>query len=330
VASAALVEQVRALFGPKMDAVERELVAHLDQCPQHLRDHARGVLRRGGKRLRPILHLLCADLLGYKGDRDVLYATVFEYVHVASLLHDDVIDEADTRRGSPSLNRQLGNTLSVLVGDYLCVKALSLAALAGDLDITAVVSKTTIDLVEGESLQELQSGRLDVTPDEALRVIELKTGRLMAAACETAAMLAGEPEGSPHREKLREFGLQLGLAFQLVDDVLDFSSDAETLGKPVLSDLRGGKLTLPAIHARERGGPEALRILTTVIEDGDFSRVSASEVLALVTDSGGLAAAQAMARTAAARARAALVGLPPGQSLDALAVATEYAVTRKF
>jgi octaprenyl-diphosphate synthase len=327
VANPVLVEQVRDLFGPKVDAVESALVAHLDDCPPHLREPALDMLSRGGKRLRPILHLLCADLAGHRGGRDVTYACVFEYVHVASLLHDDVIDEAELRRGGPSLNRKLGNTLSVLVGDYLCVKALSLAAAAGDPAITSLVSATTLQLVEGESLQELQSGRMDVGVDECLRVIELKTARLMAAACEAGAMLGRSPDGVT-RAALREYGLRLGVAFQVADDLLDYSADEDVLGKPVLSDLASGKLTLPAVLALETGDARVRRVLARVMEDRGFERVSPDEVVDAVAAAGGLDAAARIAREAADQARAALVDLRHGPALDALEYATEFAVAR--
>ena len=317
-------------MGPKMDAVEEALVLHLGDCTPRLRLAAEGVLKSGGKRLRPILHLLSADLLGYAGDGDVLCATVLEYIHVASLLHDDVIDEAALRRGEPSLNQQLGNTLSVLVGDYLCVKALSLAALSGHADVTQLISRTTLDLVEGEAIQELFTGRLDVTQDECLHVIELKTARLMAAACETGAALAGEGASSPRRRALREYGLRLGVAFQLVDDILDFESDEATLGKPVLNDLGEGKLTLPAVRALEVGGAEARRIIGAVIEDRGFERVKRSDVVRLLRETGGLDVAAHLAREAATAAKAALAPFPAGPSRDALVLATDYALTRKF
>ena len=182
-AAGGLVDQVRNLVGAKVDAVEASLVGQLADCPPYLRDAAVSVLSRGGKRLRPYLHLLSAELLEYEGEDDVLYATVVEYLHVASLVHDDVIDESALRRGSPTLNRELGNTLSVLVGDYLCVKALALAAMPGDRKIHDLIVRTTLDLIEGESLQEMLVGRTDVSEEECFRAIELKTARLMACSC---------------------------------------------------------------------------------------------------------------------------------------------------
>lgn len=323
-----LTEAVRLLVGAKVDDVERALVDHLGDCPPYLRDASLSMLRRGGKRLRPYLHLVTAELLGYEGDDDVLFATVVEYLHVASLVHDDVIDSSALRRGSPTLNEEIGNTRSVLVGDYLCVKALGLAAQPSRKDLLDLIVRATLDLIEGESMQEALVGRLDVSEEECFRSIELKTGRLIASSCEAAALLAGASEAV--RAQLREYGIQLGLAFQIQDDILDFVSDAATLGKPVLNDLTEGKLSLPTVRALRAGGDAARGIIAPVLEDRGFARVAPEQVLRLVTETGALSSVEREAEAAAARAREALGGLPSGAPLDALYFATEYAVTRKF
>jgi len=326
----AMAQQVRLLVGGKVDLLEQALSGHLTAGPEVLSEAARNVLESGGKRLRPFLHLLSSELLGYEGDDDVLFATVIEYIHVASLLHDDVIDEAVLRRGNPTLNQKFGDTLTVLVGDYLCMKAQAMAVEHGDLDILGLVSKTLLDLVAGETLQEHGRGRLDVSEDEYLEIVELKTGRLMSASCEIAAILAGEAPGSDRRARLREYGLALGRAFQLTDDILDFESDEATLGKPVLSDLREGTMTLPAIHALREGGPEARRLLSTVLEEGGFESVGAEDVLDLVERCGGLDETRRRAASAAEAARSCLVGFPDGLPRDALEFAADFAAGRKF
>lgn len=328
-APSGLVDQVRSLVGPQVDAVERSLVAELGDCPPYLRDAALSVLRRGGKRLRPYLHLLASDLCGHDASEHVVrFATVVEYLHVASLVHDDVIDESELRRGSPTLNQVLGNTQSVLVGDYLCVKALGLAGSFHRADIHELVVRTTLDLIEGESLQEAMVGRLDVTEAECLRAIELKTGRLMACACEAAAVFAHASD--EWRGKLREYGLRLGLAFQLADDVLDFVSDEVTLGKPVLNDLREGKLSMPALHALEHGDVACREAIARVVRSRSFDGVEPHELVAAVRRSGAVDATMQIAERAAADARTALDGLPPSPALDALLFATEYAIARTF
>jgi octaprenyl-diphosphate synthase len=329
-AAAVMRDQVRSLVGGKVDALEAALVDNLVDCPEILTRAAGNVLSSGGKRLRPYLHLLSADLCGYEGRLDVQLAAVFEYVHVASLLHDDVIDEAVLRRGMPTLNAKFGNTLTVLVGDYLCMKAQALALEHGDRDVLGLVLQTTIDLVAGETLQEHAKKRIDLSLHEYLQIVDLKTGRLMAASCESASLLAGDSRESERARKLREYGSLLGTAFQLTDDILDFEADEDTLGKPVLADLREGTLTLPALHALEVGGAEARRLIGCVVEDGGFDRVTVAEVQDLVRETGGLAEAKDRARDAANAARDLLEPFPDGLSKQALAFATEFAIGRAF
>src|SRR5205085_2757690 len=180
----------------------------------------------------------------------------------------------------------------------LCVKALGLAATPGVRELHEMTTRTTLALIEGETLQEIMVGRLDVDVDECFRAIELKTGRLMACSCETAAVLAG---GTPEeRAALREYGLQLGMAFQIADDMLDFVSDESTLGKPVLNDLREGKLSIPAIHAFRTGDGETRRVIEAVVSDRGFSRATPAEVVAAVRESGGLDVALDFAKEASA------------------------------
>ncbi len=329
-AGAVLRDQVRSLVGSKVDALEESLLENLRDCPAILTLAAGNVLSSGGKRLRPYLHLLSAELCGYQGRADVQLAAVFEYVHVASLLHDDVIDEAVLRRGMPSLNQKFGNTLTVLVGDYLCVKAQALALEHGDRSLLELVLQTTMDLVAGELLQEHAKKRLDLSLDEYLEIVDLKTGRLMAGSCEAGALLAGDERDSDRARRLREYGSLLGTAFQLTDDILDFEADEDTLGKPVLADLREGTLTLPALHALEVGGDEARRLIGCVVEDGGFDRVAAADVQELVRETGGLDVARDRARDAATAARDLLEPFPEGLSQQALAFATEFAVGRQY
>lgn len=329
-AATTMKDRVRHLVGAKVDSLEEALVEHLTGCPEILRRAGGNVLTNGGKRLRPYLHLLSADLCGYEGERDVDVAAVFEYVHVASLLHDDVIDEAILRRGMPTLNQRFGNTLTVLVGDFLCMKAQQLALEKGGEQVLALVLQTTLDLVAGETLQEHSKKRPDVDLDEYLEVVDLKTGRLMAGACEAAALLAGHARESDEARRLREYGTQLGIAFQLTDDILDFESDEDTLGKAVLADLRDGTLTLPTIHALKHAAPAGRDAILAVLEDGDFRRASAEQVLVVVNETGGLDEAKARAKGAAKAAREALAPFRNGLSKQALCFATEFAVGRDF
>ncbi|MEM7248786.1 MAG: polyprenyl synthetase family protein [Acidobacteriota bacterium] len=325
----AIAEQVRGLVGTKVDGLEEALLEHLDG-PAVLKESAASVLESGGKRLRPYLHLVAAELCGYRGEDDILFASLIEYVHVASLLHDDVIDDSLLRRGRPTLNQKLGNTLTVLVGDYLCMKAQAMALQQGSPAVARLVSGTTLALVAGEALQEAARGRLDLGEDEYFEIVELKTGRLMAAACAGAGLLAGEDEGSPRVARLAEYGALIGRAFQLTDDILDFESDEDTLGKPVLADLREGTLTLPVIHALRSGGDEAHELIESAVSTACADADTVQAVLSLVRESGGIDVARERAAEAAADAREALSCFPDGLARQALQFATEFSVQRRF
>ncbi len=273
----------------------------------------------GGKRVRPTLHLLCADLCGYKGPHDVLLATVLEFIHSATLIHDDVIDAAATRRGRPSVNRGWGNTITVLFGDYLYAKAMEMALRAGSLRVMDRLAWITLRMTEGEMIQTRFAGRLDLSVDEYMDLIERKTAVLFGGCCELAGILAGvekQTEGA-----LRRYGLHIGLAFQIVDDMLDFTGDSAILGKPTVSDLREGKATLPVLDLLKNGPARAGELASTIAGGRGTERDSA-ELIALLHESGALERSEARARLhaelavreldsfPASPARRALVGVP--------------------
>lgn len=246
----------------------------------------------GGKRLRPTLHLLAAKMCGYAGPHDVLLATVLEFIHNATLVHDDVIDEADTRRGRPAVHRRFGNHVSVLFGDYLLAKAMSMALRAESLPVMESLADVTLRMTEGEMLQTRLQGRLDLTVDEYLDLIERKTAWLFARCCELAGRLAGVDE--ERRAALERYGLHLGLEFQLVDDLLDFTGDVRRLGKPVFGDLREGKTTLAVIELLEGGGEAAERQVRAVMDGGGLREAEA--LAAMLEDSGAIERTRERAR----------------------------------
>jgi len=212
------------------------------------------VTEGGGKRVRPTLHLLGTQLCGYKGPHGVLLATVVELIHCATLIHDDIIDEATTRRGRESVNYSWGNNITVLFGDYMFAKAMETALGAGSLRVMEKLAEVTLRMTEGEMLQTRYVGRLDLTLEEYLDLVERKTAALFACCCELAGMLAGVD--ADREASLRRYGLNLGLAFQLVDDLLDFTGDEATLGKPAANDLREGKATLAVLDLLACGSKE--------------------------------------------------------------------------
>ena len=281
----------------------------------------------GGKRVRPMLHLLCAKLVGYRGPHDVLMATVLECIHSATLIHDDIIDEATTRRGRPSVNHRWGNNITVLFGDYLYAKAMEMALDAGSLRIMRVLAEITLRMTEGEMLQTRYVGRLDLSVPEYLDLVERKTAALFGGCCEIAGMLG--QVGDEREQALRRYGLKLGLAFQLVDDLLDFTGDAAVLGKPAASDLREGKATLAVIDLLSEGPPRATDLARTVVAAGNGGAVrEIGELTALLHETGAIARARARARRYAEEAAAELQRFPDGPFRRALQAVPDLLVFR--
>src|SRR5215471_4514952 len=258
------------LIADKLAQVEEELLLHfrspiptIDRIGSYLADG-------GGKRIRPALLLLSSRLLGYEeGDKDVRYAAVVEFIHTATLVHDDIIDEARLRRGRTSANARWGNNLTVLFGDYLYTKSMGIALDEGDLTILKVLSDTTLAMIEGEILAIEKLGSIHVSREETLEVTRRKTADLFSAACRIPAHFA--PGGDLiAAEKLAEYGRCLGVAFQLIDDLLDYTGNVEDVGKPVLNDLREGKLTMPLILALPRASEAERRQVAAVLAERDF------------------------------------------------------------
>lgn len=280
----------------------------------------------GGKRVRPTLHLLSARLCAYEGPHDVLLATVLEFIHSATLIHDDIIDEATTRRGRASANSKWGNSITVLFGDYLYAKAMEMALEARSLDVMEKLADVTLRMTEGEMLQTRYAGRLDLTEAEYFDLIERKTAELFAACCELAGILAAVD--SHKREALRRYGLNLGLAFQVVDDLLDFTGDARTLGKPAASDLREGKVTLPVIELLSTGAGGARDLAARIMRSGEADTPEIAELSRLLGESGALDRVQRRAEDYASRATLGLAMFADGPAKRALLAVPELLIHR--
>jgi len=279
----------------------------------------RYVQEGGGKRVRPALLLLASRLSGYRGERAVTLASTVEFIHTASLLHDDIIDEATTRRGRRSVNSRWGNDITVLLGDFLYTKAMAMALSQDNLRILRLLSDVTLRLIEGEILEIERNGNMRVTVEDHVDTIRRKTADLFAACTRIGAILGAV--GEAREAALASYGLNLGLCFQMVDDLLDFTAEEKTLGKPVANDLREGKVTLPMIFLLRRGGDAAEAQVRTVLEDRAFSRVSRDDLVHLARDCGALEEARAMAERYADEARASLLAFEPSpyrEALDAL------------
>ena len=281
----------------------------------------------GGKRFRPLLLLASSALCGYEGDRRYPLAAVIEFIHTATLLHDDVIDQAHTRRGKVSANNIWGNAASVLVGDYLYSKAFKLMAEYGDLPVIDALSATTNLMSEGEVLQLVKCGAPSLSEGDYLRIIERKTAVLIAAACTMGAMLSGTP---PERvEALRGFGLQVGTAFQMTDDALDYTALADAFGKAIGKDLDEGKLTLPLIRTLALCSPGERGEAVAAIRKEDRSEEDIAYLLALIERYDGISYALAQAARAVAVGKAALAVFPDTPPRQALMTIADYVIDRK-
>ncbi len=316
------------LIAEKLARVEEELLLHF-RSPIPTIDRIGSYLASGGgKRIRPALLLLSARMLGYeKGEKDVRYATVIEFIHTATLVHDDIIDEARLRRGRTSANARWGNNLTVLFGDYLYTKSMGIALDEGDLTILKVLSDTTLSMIEGEIIAIEKTGNVQVTREDALEIIRRKTADLFSAACRLPAHFA--PQGDLFAaERLAEYGRCLGVAFQLIDDLLDYTGSEESVGKPVLNDLREGKLTMPLLFALSKASAAEREMVATVVRERDFKSVDPAQILSLVERTNGIAETRSLARDYSAAARVALGAFPDSEAKEGLLLATESVIDR--
>ncbi len=280
----------------------------------------------GGKRVRPALLLLACRACGFRGERAILLGSVVEFIHTATLLHDDIIDEATTRRGRRSVNSRWGNDVTVLLGDFLYTKSMSMALSQDNLPILRLLSDVTLRMIEGEILEIERDADLGMGESDHIDIIKRKTAQLFSACTRIGGLLAGV---SPEREAaLASYGLNLGICFQMVDDLLDFTADEKVLGKPVANDLREGKLTLPAIFLLRRGGASARAKIEAVLEDRGFDRVPPDEIVALARDSGALEEARLLAERYAAAARRDLRALDRSPYREALELLPDFILAR--
>jgi octaprenyl-diphosphate synthase len=280
----------------------------------------------GGKRIRPALLLLACRLCGYRGERAILLASVVEFIHTATLLHDDIIDEATTRRGRASVNTRWGNDITVLLGDFLYTKAMAAALSQENLKILRLLSDVTLRMIEGQLLEIERHADLDVTEAQHLDIIRRKTADLFSACMAIGAMLAGLP---PDRERaLAGYGLNLGICFQMVDDLLDFTADDKALGKPAANDLREGKLTLPVIFMLRKAGAAGTEAVSAVVQDRGFARVSREHLLRLAREHGALDDARTLAERYAEAARRDLAGFDRSPYREALEVLPDFILAR--
>lgn len=305
----------------RVDALIRHRLASDVVLINQIADH---IIASGGKRLRPMLHVLAAGAAGYRGEQQIKLAAVIEFIHTSTLLHDDVVDGSDLRRGHKSANAVWGNAASVLVGDFLYSRSFQLMVELDNMRIMRILADTTNTIAEGEVLQLLNIGNADVDEAAYLAVIERKTAVLFAAATELGGLLGGLPDAQV--AALRQYGMQLGYAFQIADDLLDYVSDADTLGKNIGDDLAEGKPTLPLIYALEKADAAEANTLRRAIENGGVDGLD--RILNAIHNSGALRRTRERALHHADAARHALETLPDSRYRDALLTLADYSVQR--
>lgn len=304
-------------------ALKENLTPHLDLVAEV----AGHLLFSGGKRLRPLLMVLCARICGYSGGREYFYSTLFEYLHAATLLHDDLVDGGKLRRGKAAAHTVFGSETAVLTGDFLLARALSIAAESDLPKVIHVIAGITENMSQGEILQLHRKGCLDLSEAEYMDIIRRKTAVLTEGACRVGAMISHAK--SEAENALTDYGFHLGMAFQMADDLLDYTADTASLGKAVGADLREGKLTLPVIHALQNASGADRSRMEKIIAHNDFSSQDFGELLGLLITYGGIAYTRDRAEKHVAEAKKQLEIFPDSETRDLLGDIAGYSLQRK-
>lgn len=308
-----------------IDAVDRLITSSLETDVPLVSQVAEYIVRSGGKRLRPLIVLLAARALGYDGEQHVRAAAIIEFIHTATLLHDDVVDSSSMRRGRESANAVFGNQASVLVGDFLYSRSFQMMVDIGSMRIMQILADATNTIASGEVMQLMNVRDPDTTEDSYQQVIYRKTARLFEAGGQIAAVLADSDDEV--EKAFVTYGQQLGTAFQLVDDALDFDASPDELGKNLGDDLAEGKATLPLIHAMSKASPAERDLLRTAIREGGISRLE--EIQQIIESTGALQYTAARAQEAADQAIAAISSVPDSDYKQALIAIADFAVQRR-
>lgn len=320
------LDDIQALIGADMCAVNNLIQHRLHSEVALINQMSQYIVNSGGKRLRPVLVLLSARAFDYSGDRHIALATIIEFIHTATLLHDDVVDASQLRRGQQTANSLWGNEASVLVGDFLYSRAFEMMVDLGHMRVMEVLAHATNTIAEGEVLQLLNCHNADTTELGYLQVIRYKTAKLFEAAAQLGAVLTEQTEDS--ERAMASYGMHLGTAFQLIDDVMDYSASALDMGKNVGDDLAEGKTTLPLIHAMRHGTPRQAAIIRQAIEQGGLENIAA--VTDAIESTGAIAYTARSAKEEAQKAIQSLTRLSSSPYRDALYALAEFSVDRTY
>jgi octaprenyl-diphosphate synthase len=323
-ALAQIFEPIRA----DLELVDREFGRHIQSHVDLIPTIGKYIQTSGGKRIRPAVLLMAARLTGYRGERAILYAAVVEFIHTATLVHDDIIDDSDLRRGRLAVHSRWGNDITVLLGDYLYIKSMAMALTHDTLDLVRVLCDVTLNMIEGELYQLTKNGKADIEEEEHFDIIRRKTAFLFGGCSQIGGMLGNVSDEKA--QALREYGFNLGIAFQLVDDLLDFTGDAGAVGKPIGSDLREGKVTLPLIHLlRQSTDGRAADIVREAIASRNVTPEQWADLLHSLKEHASIDYAYRRAVEFAERAKKPLYdAFPPSSERDALLALPDYVLSR--
>jgi octaprenyl-diphosphate synthase len=323
-----LKHKILARVKNDLEEIEVALEQNLNPYLKLVSQIAGHILFSGGKRLRPLLMVLSARICGYDAGYDKVFSTIFEYLHAATLLHDDLVDEATLRRGKPVANSIWGNPTAVLVGDFLLARSLAIAAETKRPDLIKVVSNITENMSQGEIHQLMRKGHLDLTETEYMEIIERKTAVLFRGTCRSGALISDVPLKKVNA--LSEYGFNLGIAFQMVDDLLDYSHDTAVLGKEVGADLKEGKLTLPVIYSLKSAAPNDRAIMENIIKNENFSINDFETLIKMIDKYGGRTYTQNLATDYVRHAKDGLAVFTDSETKETLMMIADYTLSRKF
>ena len=324
--SAALLAQMFEPIREDLRLVEDEFQRHVQSQVGLIPAIGKYIQNSGGKRIRPAVLLMAARMSGYTGERAVLYASVVEFIHTATLVHDDIIDESELRRGRQAVHSRWGNDVTVLLGDFLYIKSMSMALTQDDLEVIRTLCDVTLRMIEGELDQLTKNGLVELSEEDHFEIIRRKTAYLFGGCARIGAMLG--PTTRAQQEALWDYGFNIGMAFQVIDDLLDFTGEAMALGKPVGGDLREGKMTLPVIHLLEHADGDADALVRTIVEGRSATIEEWQALRALLARHGSMAYARRSAEDFVERAKRALDGFAPGAERDALLTLPDYVLSR--
>lgn len=319
------MQQIRSLIATDFDAVNQLIIEQLNSDVDLVENIGQYLIQAGGKRIRPMIGLLCANALGGANEQDIKFATVVEFIHTATLLHDDVVDVSELRRGMPTANAKWGNAPSVLVGDFVYSRAFQLMVSMQNMDIMNLMANTTNEIAEGEVLQLTKAGDASTSEEAYFEVIRRKTAVLFAAACQGPALLKNVTK--EQLNALTLYGLNLGVIFQLVDDLLDYHGDPAKTGKNIGDDLTEGKPTLPLIYVMRHGSSDEAQLIRDAISNKDASQLQ--QIAAIVKQSGALAYIEERANALRDEAITALDCLEESEHKQALIKLAELALGRQ-